>query len=360
MKQKRKSGVWGWAATALLLLLLGLAVGQTLKARRTEAHTSLGFAMSTVISQTAYGTSAEKGMQQVESRLAQLEEELSLFKDSSEIAKINASAGLQPQSVNRETFLLLQQALKLSAVSDGFFQITVAPLTQLWGITTENPHVPSSEELEATLPLIQDSDVVLDEQAQTVYLPRAGQAIDLGGIAKGYACDEIRKTLLQSGVESAVVSIGGNVCAVGTQPNGTPFRIGFRDPAGTEQSYIASFELTDEVVAVSGGYERWFEENGKKYHHILDPHTGYPAESDIVSVGVVSPNGAVADFWSTTLFCWGKERTLEWMKTAEEEILLLDDQGTLYVSSGLREGFRNEVGDGLTVVFVEAQNESST
>lgn len=341
----------GMALTALTAFFLVIA-GKNAAARR--IHTSMGFAMNTVVTQTAYGKNAEQAMQAVTGELAALEARLSPYSEGSEIAQLNLVAGEAAVTLSDETFALLQRSIELSAGSDRYFQLTVAPLTALWSITGDHPSVPSQQAIDAVLPLIDDTTLKLDLENRTAFLPIAGQAIDLGGIAKGYACDRMRQVYLQNGVDHALLSVGGNLCCVGGLPNGQPFRIGFRDPLGNEDAYVASFLLTDGTVAVSGGYERYFEQDGKRYHHILDPHTGYPAETDILSVGVVSPDGTAADFWSTTLFSWGSEKALTWMKSAPYEVLLLTEDGTLYVTDTLQPGF--ELNDtSLKVLFVSQQ-----
>ena len=354
-RMKKNGRRWLWVVlAAVLLAVAGFGIRES---RRSRPHSAMGFAMDTVVTQTAYGPQAEAGTQAVTRCLAQLEARLSLYVPTSELAAVNAAAGRQPVAVSDDTFALLAQTLALSARSQGAFQATIAPLTQLWGITGEHPSVPSAAAIAAVLPLIDDSSVLLDADAHTVYLPQAGQALDLGGIAKGYACDAARQAYAASGVQHALLSVGGNICAVGGRPDGQPFRIGFRDPDGGAESYLASFLLRDGVAAVSGGYERYFEQDGVRYHHILDPQTGWPAVTDVVSVGVIGDNGAEADFWSTTLFCWGRERALEWMRTAEQAVILLDDAGVLYVSASLEEGFCTER-EGQQVVFVEAADEA--
>ena len=355
MPMRRRTAVAGAIAVLAAGALLFGGIRATLRAR----YNDIGYAMSTVVTQTACGPSAKEGMRAVGTCLTELENRFSLYRTDSEIAAVNAAAGQNAVPVSAETFALLQRTLALSEQSDGAFRITVAPLTQLWGITGEAPRVPTAEQLAAVLPLIDDKTVQLNEASFRVMLPRRGQALDLGGIAKGYACDAARQVYLQHGVRHALLSVGGNICAVGGNADGTPYRIGFRDPDGGAESYLASFLLTDGVVSVSGGYERWFEQDGVRYHHILDPATGFPAESDLVSVGVVSflrpedavPDGTAADFWSTTLFCWGKEKTLDWMRQTGAAVLALDKDGTLYVSACLRDGFRT-VSDELPVVFI--------
>lgn len=347
------------AAAAGVLAVAVLIAAGTANRRNSTKYSNTTFVMDTVVTQTVWGGRAEKAMAAAAQTLTDIEARMSLYSGTSEIAAVNAAAGEQPVTVSPLTLDMLQTAQTLAADSDGYFRITVAPLSRLWNIMGEDPTVPAQEEIDAAMALVDDAALTVDAAASTAFLEKEGQALDLGGVAKGYACDVLRQLYLDSGVKSALTSIGGNICAVGGNPDGRPFRIGFRDPAGGVSSYIASFTVSDAVVAVSGAYERFFEQDGVIYHHILDPHTGYPAQSDIVSVGVVWPAdgsagenpGASADHWSTTLFCWGRDKTLEWMKTSPAGVLLLDEEGTLYVSESLREGFRTEA-EGLEAVFV--------
>ena len=346
------------AAAGLLAVIVLIAVGAANR-RSSAKYSNTTFVMDTVVTQTVWGPRGEKAMSAAAQELTDIEARLSLYSETSEIAAVNRAAGAQPVPVSPLTLDMLLTAQELAAASDGYFRITVAPLSRLWNIMGENPTVPAQTEIDAAMALVDDTALTVDAAASTAALAKEGQALDLGGVAKGYACDVLRQLYLDTGVKHALTSIGGNICAVGGNPDGRPFRIGFRDPAGGVSSYIASFTVNDAVVAVSGAYERFFEQDGVIYHHILDPHTGYPAQSDIVSVGVVWPAdgsageypGASADHWSTTLFCWGRDKTLEWMKTSPAGVLLLDEAGTLYVSESLREGFRAEVED-LEVVFV--------
>lgn len=331
MKLKAKKALLAGVA----VLAIGTAVAFLInkKAAQTQ-HTDTTYAMSTVITQAVYGKNAKEAMAQVNAALREYEDRLSLFRDTSEIAKINAGAG-NPVAVSEETYALLSRALALSAQSDRAFDLTIAPLTMLWGVTGENPKVPPQSEIDALLPLVDDAAVKLDPAQKTVQLA-AGQALDLGGIAKGNACTAAQKIYEEQGIASAVLNIGGNVYVKGTKPDGSLYRVGFRDPNGDDSSYIASLAMKDQVLAVSGGYERYFIENGKKYCHILSGETGWPVESDIVSVGIVTPDGTLADFLSTTLYVWGEQKSLAWAaKQDDVQILLLDNKGTLYASKAL-------------------------
>ncbi len=303
-----------------------------------QSFTSSTYAMSTVIEQKLYGKNAEKAMQETEKQFRLFEDELSLYKPSSDIAKLNAAAGTgEFVTVKPATFTLLKQGKELSLASDNAFALTIAPLTLAWGITTDHPRVLPQSEINALLPLVDDHNLLLNEDG-TAGLTTKGAAIDLGGIAKGTACNLAKQIYTEYGIKSGYLSIGGNIYVKGTKPDGSLYRIGFRNPKADANSSIASITMQDEVFAVSGGYERFFEENGVRYHHIISPLTGAPAQSDIVTVGVLHEDGSVADFYSTTLFVWGSEKTIEYMKNGGKA-MFLDDKNNLYVSNALRDSF---------------------
>lgn len=348
---KKRWMIFGGALVLVVALVLGLIVYQ---GQRT-AKTRTTFVMSTTVSQMAYGLRADAAMAEVEKRFRAFEDEFSLFHEDSDIAKINAAAGKQPVAVSGETYDLLRRSVALSSQSNGAFDITIAPLTLLWGITTDHPKVPAQAQIDAVLPLIGDDSIQFDDANKTVFLPKEGQGIDLGGIAKGTACTVAEQVYDEYGIKSAILNIGGNVYVRGHKPDGSLYRIGFRTPLKDASTYIASITMEDKVMAVSGGYERYFEENGVRYHHILSGRTGYPAESDIVSVGAIAADGTVADFYSTTMFVWGSQKVEEFMRTnTEVAVIMLTSDGRLVVSSSLKDSFalNEEQGSQYTVVFI--------
>lgn len=317
--------------------------------RAQQRYSSAAFLMSTVMEQKVYGARAQSAMEQVEQTLSAFEQEQSLYIDTSDIARINAAAGESAVPISARTYALLEQAKALGKQSDGVFEITIAPLSLAWGITTDTPRVLTQSEIDALLPLVDDDKLTLSDG--TAMLAEKGQAIDLGGIAKGTACDVARQIYDDSGIKSALLNIGGStIYARGTKPGGKPYRIGFRDPTGSESTSIASFTIQDAVFATSGGYERYFEQDGVRYHHILDPRTGRPADSDIVSVGVLRDSGTEADFYSTTLFIWGKEKTLSYMRSGGKAIFL-DTENNLYVSQAFASSLEL-LEDGYHVIYV--------
>lgn len=346
-KKKRRFPRRGAILCALLLCGLLPACGTPPQA---EAHTATTFAMDTLVEQQAFGAAGPDAMRQVNTALARWENQMSRFKEDSDIGRVNAAAGGDRVAVAAETALFIRQALALTPQSEGSFAISIAPLTKAWGITTDTPRVPGDAEIAALLPLVDDSAVTV--AGNYITLEKPGMGLDLGGIAKGAACDLARQVYQEYGISGALLSIGGNIYAHGTKPDGTRFRIAFNDPVREGSTYIASFEMEDAVIAMSGGYERYFEQDGRRYIHIINPATGRPAESDILSVGAICQSGAEADFWSTTLYIWGKERVLAHMRAGGVAVML-DNEKNLYISESLRGSFALHVNEGeYNVAFV--------
>ncbi len=346
-KQKRNKKRCFWVgATVVISLCLSVACSAT-----PQEKTSTTFVMDTLVTQTAYGEHAETAMQEVNRVLSEEEARLSLFLQESEIAKVNAGAGGAAVAVSPKTAQLVSEVLALSTQSEGAFAISIAPLTTAWNTTGDAPRVVLEDETDELLSLVDDTAVHV--QNDTIALEMQGMGLDLGGVAKGAACSAAADVYEEYGVSSALLYLGGNIYAHGTKPDSSAWCIGFRDPEGGQNSYIASFPLQDEVVAISGGYERYFEEDGERYIHILDPRTGRPAESDLLAVGVIDKDGLKADFWSTTLFVQGLSGALRFMEDGGRAIAL-DKEGNLYISAALEEGFALQNPESHTLHVVEA------
>ena len=233
--------------------------------------------------------------------------------------------------MQQETRELLLRALSLAEETGGAFDVTVAPLVTLWGITSDAPHVPTQEEIDALLPLVGSDHVHMDTE---VTLDQ-GCAVDLGGIAKGYASLQVAHILRAYGVTSAVVSLGGNVYVCGSRPDGAPWNVGIQDPAAS--GYAATVALTDCFAVTSGGYQRYFvAEDGTVYQHILDPRTGRPADSDLLSVTVISDDGTAADAYSTALYVMGEQEAVSfWRAHGGFDLILITADGRLLYTPGL-------------------------
>lgn len=350
-----------WIGCAVIALSIVLYLAGFAPESREEPEDYGGFrsgityAMNTVIEQKWYGESADTVYTGMETKIREIESALSLHLSQSEIAAINENAGVQPVEVSQRTFDLLQRAKELSEQSDGAFDITIAPVVELWGITSDHPHVPTDEELAQAMVLMGLEDLVLDEEACTAYLTRPGMAIDLGGIAKGWTADQLREYARELGAERGYVSLGGNLMIIGERPDGDLFKFGLRDPQGDASTYLGTVTLEDGcTMATTGGYERYFEEDGIRYHHVLDPRTGYPADSDLLSVAVISKDGTLADYLSTTLFVQGLEAAKAAAGSEDYALVMVDQENNVWISGSLRGNFEpHETDADYTYIYID-------
>lgn len=296
------------------------------------------FAMDTYMTMTAYGKDAEKALDQAAAEIRRLDQLWSVGQKKSEVSQINQN-GSGP--VSPETGELMDLSLSLYEATDGALDITIYPVMDLWGFTGKDRKVPSDEELEKTLAKVDASRIRYDGQTVTL---EEGQGIDFGAVAKGYTSGRVMEVLAENGVTGALISLGGNVQCMGTKPDGSLWRVGIQKPDGGE-GYLGVLTLTDKAVITSGGYERYFEENGKTYHHIIDPSTGFPADSGLTSVTIVSEEGALADGLSTACFVMGKDKAYElWKKSPDRfDMILLTEEGELYITAPLQGMFTSDM-----------------
>lgn len=321
-----------------IAIALGVAGGLSLAAIYRKANTaavSTDFVMDTFVEQKLYGENAQAAVQEISAKLREFEQAFSMHLEDSEISRLNAAAGGEAVELSEPVYELLQRSRELSLQSQGAFDVTIAPLTKVWGITSEHPSVPSEQERTAAMALVNANDLILGEG--TARLAREGQAVDLGGIAKGAACDIVRETAEKYGIDCGYVSIGGNMVVLEKKPLGRDFYFGVRDPAGEATDSICALALYGKTMATTGAYERYFEEDGVIYHHVLNPQTGWPADSDLLSVSVISEDGALADYLSTTLFVLGKETVLSCLERTDFSVIAVGEDGTIYCSASLED-----------------------
>ncbi len=277
-----------------------------------ESETRTVYAMDTVMNLTVYGEKAASALENAEKELHTLDGAvLSRTAEGSELSALNAANG-EAVSYAADDPLpkLIETALTISEATDGAFDPTLAPVLDAWGFTKDLRRVPSSDELAALLARTGRDKIALEKTADGYLVTLSGGAqLDLGGIAKGYAADLLRAQLEKEGVTSATLDLGGDVFVMGKKSDGSDWRIAVKDPGDTE-SYLGIVSASDAFIVTSGVYERYFEENGVRYHHILDPKTGCPAESGLVSVTVLCKNGAWADALSTACFVLGTDKAL--------------------------------------------------
>ena len=291
------------------------------------------FAMDTVMNLTVYGENGEAALDAAEQELYRLDAHLARGTEGSAVYALNHDGTV----IDREAAYLLHASGSIAQATDGAFDPTVAELLDLWGFGSGagEHRVPSQEEIDAALANVGEKHLHIDGDQVILDLPAQ---LDLGGIAKGYAGLCVEQTLRGSGITSAVLDLGGDVALLGNKPVGGAWRVAIKDPA-QEGAYLGVLETEgDRFIMTSGVYERYFEENGVRYHHILDPKTGYPADSDLVSATVICVDGVWADALATACCVLGAEGSLELWKTADWEpfdmILVTADGRVLYTCDG--------------------------
>ena len=266
------------------------------------------FVFGTVCSVSLFENEQDSVYQEIFSRLREIDNRMSVNIAASDIARVNAAAGIEPVQVHEDVFKVVQRALHYAQISDGAFDPTVGPLVSLWGIGTDYPRVPSKAEIDEVLPLINWRNVELNEQTLSVFLKKRGMSLDLGAIAKGFAADEAAAIIKNAGLKRAIIDLSGNILTCGEKTNKTPWKIAIQNPNEDRGYSLGILQVTQMSVVTSGVYERFFEENGKRYHHIFSPVSGYPAESELLSVTIITANSIDADALSTAVFVLGYER----------------------------------------------------
>lgn len=319
-----------WLSAALLsaaFLLTGCS-----GAPAQEPETATFFAMDTAMDFTVYGDAAL--LDEAETLIGSLEEQVSVTDEHSDIYAIDHTGS---GSLSGNAAELMEQALELCRRTGGALDISVYPIVRAWGFTTGSYQVPDEETIQSLLPLVDYTQIQYDAATGVVTLPE-GMEIDLGSVAKGYAGQLAAQMLREHGVQSALLNLGGNVQTVGAKPDGSPWQIGIKDPQGEDAMMVLSVE--DQAVVTSGGYERYFEQDGQTYWHIMDPSTGHPADSGLLSVTIVGDEGVVCDGLSTALFVMGLEKAADlWAQSGDFEAVFVTASGEVYITEGLQDRF---------------------
>lgn len=314
----------------LPLLLLSLFFSGC--TRKEPIHKS-GFYFDTVISITLYDPSKTAELEHCFTLAEQYENYFSTSIPDSDISQINAAA---PHSVpvHPETLELIQKGLSYAAVSKGKFDITIGKLAELWDFESEAPKLPNAVAVAKAAAAVDYRKVSVNGNEVALTDPDA--ALDLGGIAKGYIADKMKEYLLSQGITSGLINLGGNVLTIGTKEDGSAYTIGIQKPFDETGASVASVSIKDQTVVTSGVYERYFEQNGTRYHHILDTGTGYPYDNGLLSVSVICNNSADGDGLSTSCFALGLTKGMELIESLEHtEAIFITSDGKLHCSSGI-------------------------
>jgi thiamine biosynthesis lipoprotein len=293
--------------------------------------------MGTDVTVTVVAPSAKEGEAAIDAamdEIRRLDRMMSLYKEESEITRVNLAAGEHSVTVSPEMITVVEHAQRASELSGGAFDVTIGPLVVLWQMRLKEGAVPSDKEVKAVLPRVNYKDVLIDKKGSSIFLTRKGMIMDLGGVAKGYAADRAAEVLRKQGITNALVAVAGDIRAMGTREDGKPWRIGVQHPREAGK-LLATLELSDRSISTSGDYERFTIINKERYHHILDPRTGKPS-AGVESVTIIGDQGAVIDPLTTALFILSPEKGMQIVKDLGCEAIFVDDKGNVTSTKGIR------------------------
>lgn len=310
-----------------------------------EPISKTAFKLNTMVTITLYDSTSEEILDGAFAICDKYENIYSRTLESSELYKLNNKT-LEKKEGSKDSYYvsdelkdLLEYGLKYSKLSEGNFDITIEPVSSLWEFTSAEPFVPNKDIIENNLDYVNYNNLSLDNNVVTFMDENMG--IDLGAIAKGYIADRIKEYLISEGVESAMINLGGNVLCVGSKTKEVPFNIGIQKPFADRNEIVATMELRDVSVVSSGIYERSFTEDGKLYHHILNPSTGYPYDNDLISVTIISEYSVDGDGLSTSCFALGLEKGLELINSLPNTYaVFITDDYEMHYSEGFHENIK--------------------
>lgn len=341
------------AATAVILVIIAVACTVLLKIINKNADMENGAVSTdeaakyslteehfgTILTITLYGSSEEKLKEVIEKSFGECERLENIFsaklKDS-ELSKLNEKAAIEPVEVSDELFYLIKEALVYNKLSEGALDVSIGKLIKLWAIGTENQRIPDMEELKPYIAVNGCDKIIADEEKHTIAYTADSVDIDLGAIAKGYAADRIKEFICEN-MENpkGILDFGGNIMTIGEKTDGSPWNVGITNPKEPSQVY-AVVSVKDKCVVTSGNYERYFMEDGVRYHHIINPFTGYPADEGIISSTIIGDNSMECDALSTACYIMGVDKALKLIDSIEGvEAVFIDDEGNTHTSKGM-------------------------
>ncbi|MBF0344229.1 MAG: FAD:protein FMN transferase [Nitrospirae bacterium] len=309
---------------------------------RLKIYKKSKIAMDTIITLTVASDSQQRAEEAIEAafnEIERLERLLSMFLPQSEVSLINKNSGIASVKVSEDTYRLIKKAVEIAALSEGAFDPTIGQLSTLWDFPKKVK--PKNEEIKKRLPLVNYRNIVFDDNQRSVMLKINGMIIDLGAIAKGYTADRVVEVLKARGISSGIAAIAGDIKTFGTKPDASGWLIGIKRSRGDQDGLSGILTLSGEAVSTSGDYERFFIEDGVRYHHLLDPSTGYPA-GDFQSVTVVNPDGLITDAMSTAIFVMGRENGMNLVRRLNLKVYVIYKDATTYITDNLRDSFAQQ------------------
>jgi thiamine biosynthesis lipoprotein len=293
--------------------------------------------MGTEVTITVVARTNAEGAAAIDAAMAEVrrfDQMMSLYKDESEITRVNLAAGKNPVKVSPEMIEVVEHASEISKLSGGAFDVTIGHLVVLWQMRLKEGKVPTDEEITNVRSRVNYKDIVIDKKASTLFLRKPNMIMDFGGVAKGYAADKAAEVLRKRGIENGIVALAGDIRVMGHRPDGSPWRIGVQHPREADKTLMV-LDLSDKSISTSGDYERFQIVNKKRYHHVIDPRTGKPS-TGMESVTVVGDSGAIVDPLTTALFILGTDKGLPIVKKLGCDAIFVDDRGTIVVTDGIK------------------------
>ena len=288
--------------------------------------------MGTPISITLYDGGNQKILDKVFEKIVEIEDLVSINKENTEITKLNESAGVEKVKLSEISYDILKKGIEYSRLSNGSYDITIGPLVKLWSIGLEGVKVPSKDEINEAIGYIDYNNVKINDSTKEAFLTKEGMEVDLGSIAKGYAADEVVNILKQEGIRSAIIDLGGNIYALGSKNSDNNWKVGIQDPFSDRGKVIGAVEVFDKTVVTSGIYERFIEEDGVRYHHILNPKTGYPQENEVISSTIISESSMLADALSTSSYILGCIQGLTLIESEKAEGIMIREDNQVFAT----------------------------
>lgn len=342
--KKNKQIIMGVIGIVLLVLLVYFGSKSTgIQTNNVKSSVYAGNAFGTALKKNLYSDdlSILDGVNDdLDARLKDLENQISVKIVTSEISRCNYNHSAGGKYELSETMLAyLEEEMEIYKDSDGAYSPCMRPISGLWGIEDGKEDIPKEKDIMNTLEVTNGDHIQLYDKG--VIFEDEGMMLDFGATGKGIACDEVRKVLQDSGVRGAVVSIGGSICVYGDKGDGKDWHIGIRDPRGEDGDVFAVVDVPGTVtVSTSGDYEKYFEKDGVRYHHIFDPKTGYPADSGLISVTIISEDGLLSDGMSTACFVMGLEKGMKYANQKNVDAIFVTSDKGVYVTDGLKKRIR--------------------
>ena len=313
--------------------------------KKEKSYSSTYYNLGTINEITLYNIKKNEGdriLKKCESILTDIDSKMSCQISTSEISKINKNAGRSYVKVSDNTYYVIKESINFSKISNDTFDISIGPIIDLWSIGTDNAKLPSNKEISNKLSLVNYKNILFDDKNKSIKLVNKNMKIDLGGIAKGYAADKICDYLKNDeNLENALINLGGNIYVLGNKENNKPFSIGIQDPTKPRGNSIGNIKVSNQSVVTSGIYERYFEKNNKIYHHMLNPHTGYPFDNNLSSVTIISNKSMTGDALSTTVFGLGIEKGLKLVQNLDNvDAIFITKDKKIYLSNNLKDKFK--------------------